>query len=87
MVPRDKARVRGYVSRAHGDARFGGCAIAALASDVARTDEGSVAMVSCHLDDLVEQLTQSLQSHDKRDAMLPMAPWSAPCCGSGSRPT
>lgn len=67
------ARVRTYVSRAHRDARTSGCAIAALASDVARADEASRAVMSVHLDDFVAQLTQSMRNQDEADAMLAMS--------------
>lgn len=62
--------VRSFVSRAHRDARASGCAIAALASDVARADESSRAVMSEHIDDFVAQVTQSLRSQDEGDAML-----------------
>ena len=65
-----ETRVKGYVSRAHRDARTEGCAIAALASDVARADDASRAVMSGHIDALVGQLAQSLNSHDEGDAML-----------------
>jgi TetR/AcrR family transcriptional repressor of nem operon len=65
-----ETRVKGYLSRSHRDARTDGCAIAALASDVARADDASRAVMSVHIDDLVGQLTQSLHSHDEGDAML-----------------
>lgn len=65
-----ETRVRGYVSRAHRDARTSGCAIAALASDVARADVASRAVMSAHIDEFVGQLAQSLQSQDEGDAML-----------------
>jgi len=65
-----ETRVRGYVSRAHRDARTSGCAIAALASDVARADVASRAVMSAHIDDFVAQLAQSLHSQDEGDAML-----------------
>ena len=65
-----EARVRGYVSRAHRDARTSGCAIAALASDVSRADEASRAVMSAHIDDFVVQLAHSLHSQDEGDAML-----------------
>lgn len=68
-----EARVRGYVSRTHRDARTSGCAIAALASDVARADDASRAVMSAHLDEFVAQLAQSLQSQDEGDAMLAMS--------------
>ncbi len=65
-----ETRVRGYVSRAHRDARTSGCAIAALASDVARADDASRAVMSAHIDEFVAQLAQSLNSQDEGDAML-----------------
>ena len=65
-----ETRVRGYVSRAHRDARTDGCAIAALASDVARADAASRAVMSAHIDDFVGQLAQSLHGQDEGDAML-----------------
>ena len=39
-----EAFLRGYLSRSHRDARHDGCAIAALASDVARADEDAPAL-------------------------------------------
>lgn len=63
-------RVRGYVSRAHRDARTSGCAIAALASDVARADLASREVMTAHLDGFVDQLAQSLHSDDTGDALL-----------------
>jgi len=65
-----ETRVKGYVSRAHRDARTNGCAIAALASDVARADEASRAVMSAHIDGFIGQLAQSLHSQDEGDAML-----------------
>jgi TetR/AcrR family transcriptional repressor of nem operon len=65
-----ETRVRGYVSRAHRDARTDGCAIAALASDVARADAASRTVMSKHIDDLVGQTAQSLNNQDEGDAML-----------------
>jgi len=65
-----ETRVKGYVSRAHRDARTDGCAIAALASDVSRADEASRAVMSAHIDDFVAQLAQSLHDQDEGDAML-----------------
>jgi TetR/AcrR family transcriptional repressor of nem operon len=75
MKPGDAARsyetrVKGYLSRTHRDARTEGCAIAALASDVARADDASRAVMSAHIDELVGQLAQSLNSHDEGEAML-----------------
>ena len=65
-----EAMVRSFVSRAHRDARTSGCAIAALASDVARADESSRAVMSEHIDDFVAQIARSLRSQDEGDAML-----------------
>jgi TetR/AcrR family transcriptional repressor of nem operon len=65
-----EARVRSFVSRAHRDARASGCAIAALASDVARADAPSRAVMSAHIDDLIAQTAASLRSQDEGEAML-----------------
>lgn len=65
-----EAKVRSFVSRAHRDARATGCAIAALASDVARADAPARAVMSAHIDDFVAQLTQSLHTQEEGDAML-----------------
>ena len=54
----------------HFDSRSSGCAIAALASDVARADRASRAVMSAHIDDFVAQMTQSLRSQDEGDALL-----------------
>ena len=65
-----EASVRSFVSRAHRDSRATGCAIAALASDVARADESSRGVMSEHIDDFVSQIARSLRNHDEGDAML-----------------
>ena len=65
-----EATVRTYVSRAHREARTSGCAIAALASDVARADDASREVMSAHVDDFVAKIAQSLDGHDEGDAML-----------------
>ena len=65
-----ETRVKGYVSRAHRDARTSGCAIAALASDVSRADEASRAVMSAQVDEFVAQLAQSMHRQDEGDAML-----------------
>jgi TetR/AcrR family transcriptional repressor of nem operon len=70
-APRNyETRVRSYVSRAHRDARTSGCAIAALASDVARADAASREVMSAHIDDFIAQLAHSLHDQDEGDAML-----------------
>jgi len=65
-----ETRVRSYVSRAHRDARTSGCAIAALASDVARADATSREVMSAHIDDFIAQLARSLHDQDEGVAML-----------------
>ena len=70
-TPRNfEAKVRSFVSRAHRDSRTSGCAIAALASDVARADEPARAVMTKHIDDFVSQIAQSLRSQEQGDAML-----------------
>ncbi len=71
QVPRSfEATLRSFLSRTHRDKRAGGCAIAALASDVARADHGSRSVMSEHIDSMVAQIGQSLQSDDDGDALL-----------------
>lgn len=65
-----EARVKGYVSRAHRDARTSGCAIAALASDVARADDASRAVMTAHIDEFIAELAESMHHPDEADAML-----------------
>lgn len=69
-APRFEARVRSFVSRAHRDSRATGCAIAALASDVARADESSRGVMSEHIDEFVSEIARSLRTEDEGDAML-----------------
>ena len=64
------ARLRTFLSRAHRDSRAGGCAIAALASDVARADERSREVMSAWIDTFVDEVAGSLGSGDEGDAML-----------------
>ncbi len=61
--------VRGYLSRAHRDSRKEGCAIAALASDVARADEPSREVMSEHIEGFIGRVGAALESHDD-DAMF-----------------
>lgn len=55
-----EAFLRGYLSRSHRDARHEGCAIAALASDVARADENAP--------ELREAMTERLEAFIQRVA-------------------
>jgi len=52
--------VRGYLSRSHRDARDSGCAIAALACDVARADSASRAVMSDHIDGFIAAAAEAL---------------------------
>lgn len=61
--------VRRYLSRPHRDARRTGCAIAALASDVARADEGLRAVMGAHLERFTDQLATAMGT-DERDRAL-----------------
>src|SRR5262245_47535579 len=50
------AKIRSYVSRTHRDARKTGCAIAALAGDVARADRSARAAMERRVETLIERL-------------------------------
>lgn len=65
-----EATVRRFLSRSHRDSRTTGCAVAALASDVARADELSREVMSRHIDDFVSQTAHSLAGQDEGDALL-----------------
>lgn len=56
--------VRGYLSRTHRDSRKSGCAIAALASDVARADEPSRAVMEAAIERLIARVGASLGDAD-----------------------
>jgi TetR/AcrR family transcriptional repressor of nem operon len=71
QAPRSfEATLRSFLSRTHRDSRAGGCAIAALASDVSRADGRSRAVMSQHIDSFVAQIAKSLGTDDEGDAML-----------------
>jgi TetR/AcrR family transcriptional regulator, transcriptional repressor for nem operon len=61
--------VRGYLSRTHRDARDSGCAIAALACDVARADSASREVMSDHIDGFIASAAQALGG-DEEAAMV-----------------
>ena len=52
--------VRSYLSRAHRDGRESGCAIAALASDVARADTSSRGVMADHIETFITSVTEAL---------------------------
>lgn len=62
--------VRRFLSRGHRDTRTTGCAMAALASDVARADDRSRAVMTRHIDDFVDETADLLASQDEGDAMF-----------------
>lgn len=62
--------LRSYLSRAHRDSRKSGCAIAALASDVARADEASREVMEAHLERFVQNVKQAMGTHDEEGALL-----------------
>jgi TetR/AcrR family transcriptional repressor of nem operon len=51
---------RGYLSRAHRDARESGCAMAALVSDVARADTPSREVMTEHIEAFVASVSKAL---------------------------
>lgn len=63
------AFVRGYLSRAHRDARKEGCAIAALASDVARADQGPREVMTPHIESLIAKMASGLEG-DEDEALV-----------------
>ena len=63
------ALVRSYLSRSHRDSRKQGCAVAALASDVARADEPVRAVMAAHLERFIARVAAS-QGSDEDEAML-----------------
>ena len=56
--------VKHYLSRSHRDARKEGCALAALAGDVARADEPTRAVMQDHFHAFVEYLEHTMDSSD-----------------------
>ena len=62
--------LRSYLSRAHRDSRKSGCAIAALASDVARADEASREVMEAHVERFVENVKQAMGARDEERALL-----------------
>ena len=65
--------VRRYLSRAHRDARASGCALAALAADVARADEGARAVMSRHLEGAAQRVATALGTEDPDRALFALS--------------
>lgn len=61
--------VRSYLSRVHRDAREQGCAIAALATDVARAEEGPRAVMSAEVESFIGSAAAALGG-DEDGAMV-----------------
>jgi TetR/AcrR family transcriptional repressor of nem operon len=61
-----EAFTRSYLSRAHRDSRKAGCAIAALASDVARADDRSRDVMAAHIDRFIGRVAAALDSDDEQ---------------------
>jgi TetR/AcrR family transcriptional repressor of nem operon len=62
--------LRSYLSRTHRDMRRTGCAIAALASDVARADEASRQVMSEAIDRVAARTAQAMGSDDDAQALF-----------------
>jgi len=60
---------RGYLSRAHRDARDSGCAMAALVSDVARADASSREVMTGHIEAFIASVSETLGG-DREAAMV-----------------
>jgi TetR/AcrR family transcriptional repressor of nem operon len=58
--------VRSYLSRRHRDARDSGCAVAALAADVARADEGPREIMSRHVESFIATVAKTLGGDEDR---------------------
>lgn len=67
------AKIRTYLSRAHRDSRKSGCAIAALAGDVARSDAATRAVMEHRVEKLIERLANSLDQKDDSAAMVALS--------------
>lgn len=64
--PQDFAgMVRSYLSRTHRDGRESGCAVAALASDVARADDEARTVMSEHVEAFIASVAKTLDGNDK----------------------
>jgi TetR/AcrR family transcriptional regulator, transcriptional repressor for nem operon len=62
--------VRSYLSRAHRDKPEAGCAIAALAGDVARADERSRAIMEKHIESFIATVAEELGDQDDDAAIV-----------------
>ncbi|MFM0210680.1 TetR/AcrR family transcriptional regulator [Paraburkholderia sediminicola] len=60
------ATIRSYLSRKHREARRSGCAIAALAGDVARADEQAREAMSGHIEQFVSKLAAAMDGDEDK---------------------
>ncbi len=58
--------VRGYLSRAHRDARDSGCAVAALVSDAARAEDGPRSIMARHVESFIASVSHMLDGDEER---------------------
>ena len=58
--------VRGYLSRAHREARDSGCAVSALVSDVARADVAAREIMTEHVEGFIGNVAKTLDGDDER---------------------
>lgn len=64
------AMVRGYLSRGHRDSRKSGCAVAALASDVARAGERPREVMDAHVERFIAKIAQAMGDADGQRAVV-----------------
>jgi TetR/AcrR family transcriptional repressor of nem operon len=69
-MPDYEKTVRSYLSRPHRDSRTTGCAIAALAGDVARADEPVRETMSAHIERFIDRIDSALCSDDPDKAIF-----------------
>ncbi len=70
QAPPYPTAVRRYLSRAHRDEPATGCALAALAADVARADDASRAVMSAQIGRLADGLAPGLASDEPGEALF-----------------
>lgn len=69
-APDFKKTVRSYLSRTHRDSRTTGCAIAALAGEVARADDPARETMSAHIERFVDRIDAELGADDPDEAIF-----------------
>jgi TetR/AcrR family transcriptional repressor of nem operon len=69
-TPDYEMTVRSYLSRTHRDSRTTGCAIAALAGDVARADDPARETMTAHIERFIDRIDAALGSDDPDKAIF-----------------